>query len=104
MMLQTLQVLIKKKPRPGHRLLVLATTSSEDDLEPLDLLQGFNVQVDVPWLNPQETLATMSQLGVATDVLAQVDSDAMIRSIGIKKLLLIVAMADARGGVTKESF
>lgn len=111
-LLQTLQVLTKKRPTPGHRLLVLATTSSERELEHMDLLQGFHVQLEVPWLTRAEVLTTLGASGVGDGVLAELEPVIAEHEpcpgggvIGIKKLLLMISMAQTQqGSVTKESF
>jgi vesicle-fusing ATPase len=105
MLLQTLQVLIKRKPRPGHRLIVMGTTSQSDLLHDLDLLQGFNTEVSVPFLNQSEILTTMSRFGVDDSTLGRLQPT-ITAEIGIKKLLLMLELAKMGGGgvVTYESF
>ena len=103
MLLQTLQVLIKRKPRAGHRLVVMGTTSQSAMLHDLDLLQGFNVEVEVPYLDKDEVLETLKQYGVESGVVAQI-APLITSSVGIKKLLLILDMANAGGRVSYESF
>jgi len=105
MLLQTLQVLIKKKPRPGHRLVIMGTTNQEHQLSRLGLLNGFNTEIDVPNLDRTEILCTLAQFGVDTATMAQL-ADAISEDIGIKKLLLILELAKTEGGgqVTVDSF
>merc|ERR1712093_582326 len=104
MLLQTLQVLIKRKPRPGHRLLVMGTTSQAQMLHDLDLLQGFNVEVKVPYLSKEEILETCRQFGVDGALVSKIAP--LLQGdpeIGIKKLILILEMARL-GGLTYDSF
>jgi hypothetical protein len=49
--LQTLLVLIKARPPPGRRLLVVATTSRARSLEALELTQAFQMQTEMPELS-----------------------------------------------------
>merc|ERR1711871_1134507 len=105
MLFQTLQVLIKKKPRPGHRLIVMATTSQADWLKDLDLLTGFNVELKIDHLNNTEICSTMAEFGVDSKTIAELKGK-VTSDCGIKQLLLILELAKMGGGgsVTYESF
>jgi vesicle-fusing ATPase len=48
--LQTLLILIKARPPPGRRLLVVATTSRSRSLEALELTQAFQMRASMPEL------------------------------------------------------
>merc|ERR1719217_2014955 len=63
-LLQTLLVCIKKAPKPGHKLIVVGTSSSAAVLEHLELLDVFNVSLHVPPLTPTEATAALGQLGI----------------------------------------
>jgi len=104
-LLQTLQVLIKRRPRAGCKLLLYATTSSSELLQDMDLLNNFNVEVDVPWLDSGEILRVLGEKGVQSSHLATIQP-MLTTTIGIKQLLLIAEMAKllGHGEVTAESF
>ena len=98
--LQTLLVCIKKAPKPGHKLVVIGTSSSAAVLETLELLDVFNVSLHVPPLTPTESTAALGQLGIpnvaeVAGVLAGVREP-----IPMKKLLLVAEMSlDASGRI-----
>ena len=98
--LQTLLVCIKKAPKPGHKLVVIGTSSSAAVLETLELLDVFNVSLHVPPLTPTEATAALGQLGIpnvaeVAGVLAGVREP-----IPVKKLLLVAEMSlDASGRI-----
>ena len=98
--LQTLLVCIKKAPKPGHKLVVIGTSSSASVLEHLELLDVFNVSLHVPPLTPTEATAALGQLGIpnvaeVAGVLAGVREP-----IPVKKLLLVAEMSlDASGRI-----
>jgi vesicle-fusing ATPase len=91
--LQTLQILVKKPPPAGHRLLVFATTSNDDFLADCNLLPCFQLNVEVPLLTKPEIIATLAARGVFSDqTLAQIEKSIAF-DIGIKQLILILEMA-----------
>lgn len=98
--LQTLLVCAKKAPKPGHKLVVIGTSSSASVLEHLELLDVFNVSLHVPPLTPTEATAALGQLGLpnvaeVAGVLAGVREP-----IPMKKLLLVAEMSlDASGRI-----
>jgi len=98
-------VLIKRRPRAGCKLLLYATTSSSELLQDMDLLNNFNVEVDVPWLDSGEILRVLGEKGVQSSHLATIQP-MLTTTIGIKQLLLIAEMAKllGHGEVTAESF
>ena len=94
--LQTLLTCVKKVPSK-NKVVVLATTSSADVLESLELLDAFNVTLSVPPLAPSQALTVLRELGVSNaheveSVLASVTG-----GLPIKKLLLVVEMALDQG-------
>lgn len=92
-LLQTIQVLVKKQPPAGHRLLVMATGTNETFLRECDLLDCFNVQVEIPWLSKQEILQTLAKREVFNQD-GLVELDRLISfDIGMKQLQLITEMA-----------
>ena len=61
---QTLLVLLKKPPASSEkRLLVIGTTSVASHLEDLQLVQGFNVTLNVPQLTGMEEIKTVLREG-----------------------------------------
>jgi len=100
--LQALMVLIKKiPPKIGHKLLVIGTTSQVSVLKDLDLLQSFNVIMNLPALtDSNEVLTVISKLNCDSSEMAKIGKS--ISKITIKKLLLLIDMA-TQGG-TKLTF
>ena len=92
-LLQALLVLIKKIPRkPDHRLLVIGTTSQASVLRDLELVQAFNVTVELPLLDKvEEVQKVLSQFSGQQSDKEKIAS--LIPSISIKKLLLLIDMA-----------
>ena len=83
---------------------MMGTTSQSNMLHDLDLLQGFNVEVEVPYLDKEEVLETLKQYGVEAGVVSKL-APLITARIGIKKLLLILEMAKlGEARVTYESF
>merc|ERR1719263_2214648 len=64
LVLQTLLTCIKKVPKLG-KLVVVATTSSINVLESLELLDAFNVNLNVPTLGAAEAMQVLKELGVS---------------------------------------
>jgi len=91
--LQALMVLIKKVPtKADHRLLVIGTSSQASVLKELDLLQCFNVILNMPVLNdPQEILSVLTKFPCDTNEMAKIAKS--IPRMTIKKLLMIIDMA-----------
>jgi len=93
---QTLLVLLKKPPvSVDKRLLVLGTTSIASHLEDLQLVQGFNVTLNVPQLTGPEEVKTVLREVVTTLSQREMDdiSGAISKPIGIKQLLMVTEMA-----------
>ncbi|KAL2834964.1 P-loop containing nucleoside triphosphate hydrolase protein [Aspergillus cavernicola] len=65
--LQTLKVLIKKRPPKNRRLLVLATTSERALMKELNIYNSFNSEIDVPNVTThQELKHVMEESGAFT--------------------------------------
>ena len=105
--LQTLLVLIKSRPPPGRRLLVVATTSRARSLEALELTQAFQMKAEMPELSSvaevKEVVATWADQksiaitdAVATEFAGHFSEEA---SIPMKRLLRILegALSAAAG-------
>jgi len=97
--LQTLLVLLKKRPPEGRRLLVVGTTSLVEVVEPMGMDAVFNVTLHVPPLKKTEELSSIlrsldcfrpDDLQFAVDALGA-------NPISIKQLLMIVEMARQSG-------
>jgi len=95
--LQALMVLIKKVPtKIGHKLLVIGTTSQVSVLKDLDLLQSFNVIINMPALkDSNEILSVLSKVKCEPNEMAQIANS--ITRVTIKKLLLLIDMATQGG-------
>ncbi|KAG0631526.1 hypothetical protein M758_1G260800 [Ceratodon purpureus] len=93
LILQTLLVLVKRRPPKGKKLLVIGTTSERDILEPMGLLESFNVHLEVPKLRPND----MKEVLKAQNFFEPHDIDIAVDALGaempIKRLLMLVEMA-----------
>ncbi|GMH39838.1 hypothetical protein BSKO_07742 [Bryopsis sp. KO-2023] len=97
--LQTLLVLIKKRPPEGRKLLVVATTSLLDVLETMGMTESFNVVLHVP---PLKSTEEISEVLESLDVFSPEDLPSAVEALGsnpvaIKQLLMIVEMARQAG-------
>ncbi len=93
---QTLLVLLKKPPASADkRLLVIGTTSVASHLEDLQLVQGFNVTLNVPQLTGPEEVKTVLREVVTSLSQKEMDdiASAITKPIGIKQLLMVTEMA-----------
>lgn len=63
MVLQTLLVLVKRKPPAGKKLLILGTTSAGEVLDSMDLTSVFNVTLHVPSLRTDEIIRVLREAG-----------------------------------------
>lgn len=93
---QTLLVLLKKPPASADkRLLVIGTTSVAAHLEDLQLVQGFNVMLNVPQLTGGEEIKAVLREVVAGLSQKEMDdiASAISKPIGIKQLLMVTEMA-----------
>ncbi|EFJ49121.1 hypothetical protein VOLCADRAFT_80882 [Volvox carteri f. nagariensis] len=57
--LQALLVVVKRMPPPGHKLLVIGTTSMHDVMESMGLNEVFNVSLHVPALRMDEMIKVL---------------------------------------------
>ena len=111
--LQTLLVLIKKKPPNAERkLLIIGTTSMKPILSELEVLTCFNTVLHVPNVHSSQELGTiLSNFNCAAEEVSQIaaDFDGLYarQGIPVKQLLLAVELAierDAGGALTREHF
>ena len=111
--LQTLLVLIKKKPPNAERkLLIIGTTSMKPILSELEVLTCFNTVLHVPNVHSSQELGTiLSNFNCAAEEVSQIASDFdglyARQGIPVKQLLLAVELAierDAGGALTREHF
>ena len=94
--LQTLLVLVKALPPPGHRLMVVGTTSIPEMLEAMEVTKAFDLSLVVPPLETREQYAAVLGSGAllsmsALDV-ASVSAHLAGKPMGVKKMLQIVEM------------
>ncbi|KAI8394261.1 P-loop containing nucleoside triphosphate hydrolase protein [Radiomyces spectabilis] len=99
--LQTLLVLLQRKPPKDRRLLILATTTQRHILDQMDMADAFDSEIYVPTITSLEGVdIVLQQLGLFTDeerkrtlsILSDAKMDEKL-AIGIKKLLMIIEMA-----------
>jgi len=103
--LQALMVLVKKVPtKADHKILVIGTTSQASVLKDLDLLNCFNVIVNMPVLSESnELLSVLSKFKSEPVELAKIAKS--IPKITIKKLLMLIDMTTQGGqSLTYENF
>ncbi|KAF3931361.1 hypothetical protein ABW20_dc0100980 [Dactylellina cionopaga] len=99
--LQTIQVLLRKQPPKGRRLLILATTTSRSVLSQLDLLNTFDGEIGVPNVGNHGELAhILKELDAFDDrgiqgVIRELETITGSRKlgVGIKKIILGVETA-----------
>lgn len=106
--LQALFALLKKQPpKAGRRLLIFATTSDLDFLRESELLQTFNVALQVPVLHTSEHFKLVLQglPGFSPSSVDDICAALAGRRIGIRTLLLVAEMAVQRQSpVQKDTF
>jgi len=113
MILQILIVFLKKIPPPGHRLLIISTTSKRSVLEDMGMTGDcFDGELYVPNIQTVEDIGSiLSQLQVfnkeqhekCLQLLKSLGADNSL-SIGIKKLLMFIEMAKQDSGSELEKF
>ena len=96
--LQAILVLTKKLPRnPNHRLMVIGTTSQSSIMKDLEVLQAFNVIIDLPMLDrSKEILQVLSKFNGNPSSMEKIST--IIPRISIKKLLMLIDMASQDTG------
>ncbi|KAL3073579.1 hypothetical protein niasHS_017146 [Heterodera schachtii] len=92
MVLQTLLVLLGKRPPQNHRLLVLATTSNEQFLYEADMLSVFSKVIRVEQLHSaNHVMAVLEEANIfSEEEIKQIEDELRSRdgvSIGIKRML-----------------
>lgn len=99
--LQTIQVLLRRRPDNGRRLLILATTTSRSVLSQLDVLNSFDGELGIPNVGTHDELAhilqelkTFDQREVQSAIreIADVTQSRKL-GVGIKKIILAVETA-----------
>lgn len=102
--LQSLLVLIKKPPPADKRLLVIGTTGIRSVLNGLEVLDAFNVVINVPVLSSKQDIRNVlaSSGSYESDEVLEKISAICPENIGIKKLLLIVEMSSSRTDLDEE--
>ena len=108
--LQTMLVLLRRVPPEGHRLCVLANSSSYNIIEAMGLTDVFSSKIPVASLNADEAATVMAELEVFkgdSKALTTAKKSLPPHGIAIKRLFLVVEMARQggdSGDVTAESF
>jgi len=105
--LQSLLVLLKRKPPQGRKLMVIGTTSLVGVMESMELTSVFNVTQHVPNLDAQGVKLVLesadavsnSELEAATTLLQDAGA-----GLPVKRLLLLVEMARQRSGQSQVPF
>ena len=94
--LQTLLTCIKRAPK-SSKLVVLATTSSAQTLEQLELIDAFNVTYPMHPLKPDEVLATLKELSISNIAAVEPTLRTVTKGVPIKKLMLVCDVALGEG-------
>ena len=101
--LQALLVLLKRTPPPGHKLLVIGTTSEAQVLDEMAVTATFNVVLNVPVLAPDDTRRVLA----AIDAFAPAELDSAVALLDtempIKRLLMLLEMARQGAGGSAKS-
>jgi vesicle-fusing ATPase len=96
--LQALLVLLKRTPPPGHKLLVIGTTSEAQVLDEMAVTATFNVVLNVPVLAPDDTRRVLA----AVDAFSPNELDSAVALLDtempIKRLLMLLEMARQGAG------
>jgi vesicle-fusing ATPase len=86
-------VLLKRTPPPGHKLLVIGTTSEARVLDDMAVTAVFNVVMNVPVLAPEDTRRVL----LAVDAFAPHEVESAVAlmdsEMPIKRLLMLLEMA-----------
>lgn len=93
--LQTLLVLTKALPPPGHRLMIIGTTSVGEMLEAMEVKSAFQLALEMPMLETEENYAAVLTAGggmTSADV-KSVSKDLAGKTTAIKKLMNVLEMA-----------
>jgi len=99
LVLQTLLTCIKKPPsHRNHKLVTIATSSSAAVLESLELLDAFNVTLQVPLLGHADVSMVLQQMGVNNAAEVEPVVRTLSRGVPMKKLVLVVEMSMQPGG------
>jgi vesicle-fusing ATPase len=103
--LQALLVLLKRTPPEGHKLLVIGTTSEARVLDEMAVTGVFNVVLNVPVLNTEDTTRVLKAIDAFESddeihsAVALLDSE-----MPIKKLLMLLEMARQGSGKARLTF
>lgn len=97
MVLQTLLVLVKKRPPEGRKLMIIGTTSNGEVLESMEMQAAFNVALQVPNLTAEDVIAVLELEEAFSDAEMEEAAEATLDKLGaevpIKKLLMLIEMA-----------
>lgn len=102
--LQTILVYCKRPPPPGHRLMILTTTSQVEVLDQMGALPVFNTILKAPFVRPED----IPQILDVWDYGQEEDHQRIKRKMGvvipIKNLLMTVELARQLEGSPSEAF
>jgi len=87
-MLQTLLVMLRKRPPQGHKLLVIGTTSCSSAMTELELSDAFSMHMEVEMLDAEGVASVMAEMDVPEALRREVRAP-----IGIKNLILQIELA-----------
>eukprot|EP01128_Nolandella_sp_AFSM9_P005106 TRINITY_DN2423_c0_g1_i2.p2 TRINITY_DN2423_c0_g1~~TRINITY_DN2423_c0_g1_i2.p2 ORF type:complete len:548 (+),score=140.96 TRINITY_DN2423_c0_g1_i2:1664-3307(+) len=102
--LQCLLILLRKRPPPGHKLVILATTSAPGVLKDMNLLSAINSVLHVPSLTePEHVVSALTALGGYTDKDYEVIKSQFQGHVEINKVILMSEMAKQIRGEDKSA-
>ena len=94
--LQSILVLAKALPPPGHRLMIIGTTAIPDMLESMEVMHAFQLTLALPMLSEAAQFAavlTSVETGMKRADVTTVSTHLAGKEVGIKKLLTVLEMA-----------
>ena len=102
--LQTLLVLIRKKPPKNRKLLIIGTTSMKSTLEDMELVDSFNVSLRIPLLKDKDEIKAVLLAVEAFEEGKELEEALKICPdfLPIKKLLMVIEMARSRDDIGSE--
>ena len=104
-LLQAILVLTKKVPKKAnHKIMIIGTTSQASVLKDLEVVQGFDIIVDLPMLDQTEEI--MKVLSMFPGEESEKEKIAKsLRSISIKKLMMLADVAlDGKNELVYDKF
>lgn len=95
--LQTLVTLVRRTPPPGHKILVIGTTSDRGAMEDLGLVDAFGTTVTVPLVSDEDVRVVLEQTGAFSEPDLSDAAELLVNmAFGVKTLLYWVDAAKTK--------